>query len=270
MTGPRNATTTTKGRFYTWHNATAGSDETFNSVTTIIGRGVPKAALKPWGEKMVATAAVKQQPIWQQMSDEEAIDYLKRAPFRDTEKAAAQGSDIHNWAESLVLGHPVTVEGMPEAQRGYGEAFMRFREEMSPTWEMSEASVFSRQYGYAGTLDALMRIPQLGDGLGLVDYKTSRSGIYPEVALQLSAYRYADFVGLADGTEIPMPEIAWCAALHITSSGYHLIPVDAGPLAFAYFTAVQQVADFAESVGKQLLAAEIRPVVVPEIVKAVA
>lgn len=251
MSGPRNATTTANGRTYRW------ADEQFTSVTTIIGGGVPKPALKPWGEKMVATAAVTKKAIWAAMSNDEAIDWLKRAPFRDTDKAAAQGTDIHDWAERYTLGQPVAVEDAPEAQQGYLKAFLQFIGEMKPTWEMSEASVFSREHGYAGTLDALFRIPMLGDGLVLCDFKTTRSGIFGEVALQLAAYRYAEFVGLPDGTEYPMPEVEQCVALWLTPTGYHLIPVDAGPLAFEYFLHAQAVRDFSTSVGKLLLGAEV-------------
>jgi hypothetical protein len=256
MTGPRNATTTNRGRTYTW----PATNETFTSVTTILGRGVPKPALKPWGEKMVATAAVEKAAIWSQMGDDEAIDWLKRAPFRDTEKAAAQGTDIHNWAEKFALGgHGVTLEAAPEAQRGYLDGFLHFVGEMKPTWEMSEASVYNREHGYAGTLDALLTLdPEIGatlglEGLGLVDYKTTRSGIFPEVALQLAAYRYAEFIGMPDGTEIPMREVNWCAGLWLKPTGYELIPIDAGPLAFEYFLSACTIADFADTVGKQLV-----------------
>lgn len=259
MTNPRNATSTPMGRTYRW------AGETFDSVTTILGGGVPKPALKAWGEKMVATAAVTKRELWDGMSTEEAIDFLKRAPFRDTEAAAIKGTTVHEWAEQYALGSLVTLESLPEAQQGYGRSFIRFIADFQPTWEMSEASVYSREHGYAGTLDALLRISTMGDGLGLVDYKTTRSGIFPETALQLAAYRHAEFVGLPDGTELAMPPVDWCAALWLTPTGYHLIPVDAGPLAFEYFLAAQRVRDFTTTVGKTLLRAELVPATVEEV-----
>lgn len=266
MTNPRNATTTTQGRTYKW------ADETFTSVTTILGGGVPKPALKPWGEKLVATTAVKKRAIWKDMTDDEAIDWLKRAPFRETDRAAAQGTDVHAWAEAHLLGTGVTVEKAPEAQRGYLESFLRFIGEMRPRWEMSEATVYNREYGYAGTLDALLYVPLMGDGLGLVDFKTTKSGIFPETALQLAAYKAAEFVGLPDGTEVPMPEVDWAAALWLTPTQYQLIPIDAGPIAFEYFLHAQAVRDFALDVGKLLLSPAVsipqpdpRPVPAPHI-----
>ena len=50
--------------------------------------------------------------------------------------------------------------------------------------------VYSRTFGFAGTLDAICTI---AGRRGLLDIKTGRSGVYPEVALQLAAYAHADF-----------------------------------------------------------------------------
>ena len=260
MTNPRNATTTSKGRTYRWR------DESFPSVTTIIGGGVPKPALVGWAAKRVAETAVAKRRIWEAMDQPaEMVDWLKRAPYRERDGAAVQGSAIHDWAEKRVLGMPVTVEELPAEQQPWAISFLQFTHEMEPTWEMSEASVYNRTDGYAGTLDALLRlsdraVQQIRDsggpdlsGLGLVDYKTNKSGIFPETALQLAAYRHAEFVGLPDGTETPMPHVDWCAALWITDTGYELVPVNAGHLAFEYFLAARMVRDFCDDVGRGLL-----------------
>lgn len=232
MSSPAGATTTNRGRTYTWH------DEIFDSVTTIIGGGVPKPALKPWGEKLVATTAVDKLNQWETMDRDDAIDWLKRSPFRETDRAAVQGSHIHDWAEKHVLGLPVAVEDAPEIQRPYLDGFLRFIAEWHPEYEMTEASVFSRRYRYAGTLDAIVTL----DGIGrlLVDYKTGK-GVYGEVGLQLAAYRYAEFVGLPDGSEAPMPKVDGAAVLHLTPTGYRLIPVQADETAWRYFLYAQQV-----------------------------
>jgi hypothetical protein len=236
-------------------------------VTTIIGGGVPKPALVNWAAKRVAEIAVGRRRVWEGMdSPSEMIDWLKRAPYREKEGAAVQGSAIHDWAEQRVLGQPVTVEDLPVEQRPWALSFLSFVHEMEPTWEMSEASVYNREHSYAGTLDALLRLPDRTvagiranggpdlSGLGLVDYKTNKSGIFPETALQLAAYRHAEFVGLPDGSEIPMPRVDWCAALWVTDTGYQLIPINAGHLAFEYFLSARMVRDFCEDVGKVLLA----------------
>jgi hypothetical protein len=250
VTNPRNATTTARGRTYKWR------DEEFTSVTTIIGGGMPKPALKAWGEKLVATTAVAKKAIWAQMDDNEAIDWLKRSPFRETDKAAVQGSDIHEWAEAYVLGNAVPVAELPERQRPYAEGFLRFLDEWQPAYEATEVTVYSRKWGFAGTLDFLARLPGLGLTLG--DYKTGK-GVYGEVAAQLSAYRFSDFIGLPDGSEVPVPEVDACAVLHLTPKGYELIPVQAGEEEFRFFLYAQQVRLFCETHSRKVLGAPLTP-----------
>lgn len=251
MSDPRNATTTNRGRTYRWR------DETFDSVTTIIGGGVPKPALQGWGQKLVAETAVRKVEIWMGMEPQEAVDWLKRAPYRETEKAAVQGTDIHAWAERWALGDRGLIDNLPEAQQPYGRAWQQFIAEWQPVWEMSEASVYNRAYGYAGTLDALMRIERNDLGLGLVDYKTGK-GVYPKVAMQLAAYRHAEFIGLPNGDEVPMPAVDWCGVLHLTPTGYELIPVRAGTEEFRAFAYAQQVRLFCLN-GSEVLGAPLVP-----------
>jgi hypothetical protein len=246
VTNPRNATTTARGRTYKWR------DETFDSVTTIIGGGIPKPALKAWGERTVAEFAVDRRDEWDRMDRSEAVDWLKRAPFRATDKAAAQGTDVHAWAEAHVLGQP--VPDPPAHLVPYCNAFRAFLDEWQPEFVMTEATVYSRTHGYAGTCDFIARLPGLGVVLG--DYKTGK-GVYPEVALQLAAYRHAEFVGLPDGTEEPLPTIDSCAVLHITPKGYEVIPVDAGPVAFDLFLTAAVVRDFCGPLGATLLGAAL-------------
>jgi hypothetical protein len=67
-----------------------------------------------------------------------------------------------------------------------------------PEYTAAEMPVYSEQFGYAGSLDAILTL----DGVRLMtDYKTRREPLtakgeaqtpYAETALQLSAYRHAD------------------------------------------------------------------------------
>lgn len=248
MTNPKNATTTSRGRTYRWR------DEQFDSVTTILSGGIPKPALKPWGEKLVATTAVQKKAIWTQMDEDAAIDWLKRAPFRETDKAAVQGSDIHAWAEAYVLGKPVPEP--PATQQPYCRAFIQFIRDFRPRYEMTEATVYNRTHGYAGTCDFIAEFDDLGLVLG--DYKTGK-GVYGEVALQLAAYRHAEFVGIAQtGEEHPLPKVDACAVLHLTADGYELIPVEAGEEELQFFLHAQQVRHFTEQRSKEVLGSPLR------------
>lgn len=265
MGQPRNATTTNRGRTYKWR------DEEFTSVTTILSGGIPKPALKAWGERLVAETAVKRRDQWDGMTDQEAVDWLKRAPFRETDKAAVRGSDIHDWCEQFVLApQQQSIDDVDETKRGYLEGFLSFIAEWKPRYEMTEATVYNRRWGYAGTLDFLAYLDcqhlasldllpgwvdcDLGSGEVLVlgDYKTGK-GVYGEVACQLAAYRHAEFIGLPDGTEQPMPEVAACVVLHLTPKGYGLIPVRAGEVELRAFLYAQQIREFDQRTAKEVL-----------------
>src|SRR3990172_181392 len=91
-----------------------------------------------------------------------------------------------------------------------------------------EASVFNRTERYAGTLDAIATI---GGRTLVIDVKSGK-GVYPETALQLAAYRWAEFVGVPDGSEQPMPPTVGAAVLHLTDQGDSFQHVASGRGAF--------------------------------------
>ena len=248
MSGPRNATTTNRGRTYLWR------DETFDSVTTILSGGIPKPALTNWAAKSVAeyvAANLDEVRAIASKNTAAAIDLMKGSPWRQRDAAALQGSAIHAWAEAHVLGQDPPAP--PKAHKPYLDGFLRFLDEWQPAYEMSEATVYSRQYGYAGTLDA---IATLDGARTLIDYKTGK-GVYGEVALQLAAYRFAEFVGMPNGDEVPMTPVDGAAVLHLTPDGYVLIPVTADEVAFRFFLYAQQVRIFGESVSREVLGAPL-------------
>lgn len=254
MSSPRLRTTTDKGSFYRWHN----DPFPFASVTTIIGGGVPKKAIPYWAARRVAEVAFDMPDEWTGMARADAVRWLKGAPWRERDAAAVKGGDIHDWCERYVLGHPVTVDDAPEEQRPYLAGFLSFIADWEPTWEMAEASVFNRQYRWAGTLDAIMTIEHQNLGRLLVDYKTNATGVFPETSLQLAAYRHAEFVAMPDGSEVPMPEVDRCAVLHLTPNGYHFVPVKAGYEEYRYFLYAAQVRDFIETDGPTCIGNEYR------------
>lgn len=250
MAEPKNRSDAPRGKVYRWR------DETFDSVTTIIENGVPKPALKAWGQKMVAEFAVDRMDAWLEMERDEAVDFLKRAPNRFTDRAAARGSDIHEWARCHVLGQPVPP--CPKPMQPWIDAFMRFLDDWQPEFVATEVTVYSRRWHYAGTLDWLAKLPPL-EAFGieepiLGDYKTGK-GIYGEAALQMSAYRHADFVGLPDGSEMPLPATAGAMVLHLRPDilpkpGYFLLPVDSSPEMFRLFLYAQQIHRFTQEISR--------------------
>ena len=81
------------------------------------------------------------------------------------------------------------------------DGVQEFLFDFEPEVYWSEATVYSREYGYAGTADLICKI-RIGDSLlpAIVDFKTGKA-IYNDTAMQLTAYARADFVGLDDGKE---------------------------------------------------------------------
>lgn len=246
MTGPANSRTTGNKRLYSWR------DENYWSVTTIISGGLPKPALLPWGIKMVAEGAVRLADTLPALVAEDpdaAVRMLKGLPYAQRDRAADLGTLIHAATEAYVLGKPFPKWPKTIAQQMDG--FKAFLKDYEPEYIATEASVYNRKQRYAGTLDAIATI----DGRTLLlDMKTSKKAIYPEVALQLAAYRFAEFIGLPDGSESPMHPVSGCAALRLCEDGtYELLDVRADREVFQVFLYARETFRWIEETSKGVL-----------------
>lgn len=208
-----------------------------DGVTTILSKALPKPALVGWAARSVAQLVCDRREILQQLSDEEIMDLLKGAPYRDRDAAANRGTEVHNIAEKLARNEKVDV---PEHIVGHVDAFLAWDHAFNPTWLYSEATVINRRYRMMGTLDAIVDMPSFGRVL--LDVKTNRSGPFGEVALQLAGYRNAEVILKPDGTEVPMPEVDLSAVLWLTADGYELIPFEVGESEWRTLLYLQQVA----------------------------
>lgn len=134
--------------------------------------------------------------------------------------------------------------------------FERFLAAHTPTFEATEATVYNRAQHYAGTLDAILT---LADGRKLlVDYKSGKA-VYPEVGLQLAAYRYAEFIGMPDNTEAPMQTVDGCAVLHLTPDAFTFQEVRADQDVFNAFLYARETFRFMEETSKTVLGELILP-----------
>lgn len=253
-------TTTKSGqRWYDWKG------ERFWSVTTILGGGLPKRALIYWAANQVAEFACDHvDEIKSLIADDErdaAYDLLKRSPWRKRDKAADVGTAIHEAIEAHVLGKPAPEWPLPLRPRML--AFERFLAEYEPKFVpapvvgqkvelgdgilLAEAPVFNRTQHYAGTLDGVVEI---GGRTLVLDVKTSAKGIYPEIGMQLAAYRNAEFVGLPDGSEQAMPATDGAVALHLPEDGtYELREIQADEETFRHFLYVREVYRFLNDIA---------------------
>jgi hypothetical protein len=157
------------------------------------------------------------------------VEFLRALPDQKRDSAAVRGTAVHQLAEQYVRHQAVDVD---EDLLPYVQSYARFIDDFDPTSVHEELMIGNREHRYAGRLDSIQQIP--GQGLALVDYKTSR-GVYGETALQVAAYRFAEFYVDAEGEEQPMLEVDATFVLHIQPNGYDLIPLQSDRTAFEAF-----------------------------------
>jgi hypothetical protein len=254
-----------------WYRDKVTGDK-LRRVTTILSQGSTKGdVLALWAANLVAETAFANLPALVNASlypDQrtEMYDWLRRAPLRKKDERADIGSAVHQIIEAEVLGQPIAPGLLDDPEMApYLHHFGRFVREWDVTFEASEMVVGNRTAGYAGTLDYLLRSPLIAaefdipaDTVLMGDTKTGGEldvkGVYPEAALQMSAYRKAEVAWLRDGSTVPMPAThSTGVVLHLRPEGYRLIPVVCDDQVFAAFRIVQQAADWVSGLSKQVV-----------------
>jgi hypothetical protein len=209
-----------------------------DGVTRCLSEGYPKPALFDWAGRVAAGYAVDHWAELTELGSSERLRRIEKARYELTSQATVRGTAVHELAQRLQSGEEIDV---PEPLIGHVDAYLRFVQEWQPRELFVEAPVFNREFSYAGTVDLVADLND--DHRWLLDWKTSKGEPWPEVALQLAAYRYAEFA-LVDGTEHPMPRIDKTGVVWLRADGYDLVEIQAGPTAFEAFGAVQAVAQF--------------------------
>ncbi len=183
------------------------------SVTTILGV-LNKPALVHWAARTAAGLVLDDPQAFDTSAKAAAGIYLAR------DRAADRGALVHSFAEALSRGAEIDIEGVPELARGYARAFLSWVAQARPVPLFTEATVLSDRHEYAGTTDLIAAFPD--HKLRLVDFKTGNA-LYPEVALQMEAYRNCDFivphVNGDPGKPIPLPPVAETAAVLLREDG---------------------------------------------------
>lgn len=220
-----------------------GSEVKLDGVTSLLGDGLPKPALMNWAGNITAEKAVDNWDRLSEMPMSKRLEWLKKARFEDRDTAAAKGTLIHDLAERLSHGDEVEV---PDEVRGHVESAVRFLDEYQIEPVLTETTVAHSKAMYGGTLDMVVtsRRPEHAGKVILADWKTSRSGIYDEAALQLSAYRWAEFYQGPDGLDHPMSELGitdtW--GVWIRSDGYDVYELDTSENTYRFFSYIATVA----------------------------
>jgi hypothetical protein len=258
-------------------------DLRFYSVTTLIG-ALDKPALMYWAAEEAARCAVGVRTSLSRRVKEEGEDavikWIRDARFRPQKgllSASALGTAVHDACEQYALSGVRPVVENPEINP-FLDRFDEWAQKWQPEYVAAEAAVYNKTYGYAGTLDAIAKI----DGQTVIlDYKSSRKSIgsddkptkpYPEAALQLSAYRYAELIATwrarrfekyrrryyllnTDEEELgaKMPTLDGAVILHLTPEHAELYPVKADEQVFEKFLYCIEVFDWAQTLSKQVI-----------------
>ena len=186
-------------------------------VTTIL-RQLPKDALVEWAGRTTAEYAVDYWAELAELTPSKRLNRLNRARFEDRDAGARRGTEVHRLAEALVAHEEVAV---PDELAGHVAAYVAFLDTWEPEAVLVEGILANRTVGYCGTLDL---VADMAGARWLLDLKTSRSGIFGETALQLTAYARAEVYLDAEGNEAKMAElgIERLGAIHVRADGYDL------------------------------------------------
>lgn len=250
------------------------------SVTSIL-HALYSFGLEWWKLSQVALLAHDRAEALPSWTEDEAVSILtKQANWRTRgyELSDAEcGSEVHRALERYVLDGTVP-DVHPEAQP-FVHQWERWMDTIQPAYEAVEATVFDDKFLYAGTLDAIVRLP---DGRKcLTDYKTTRNdrtksghvrNPYPEWALQLAAYRRAPWLCafrpyVLDGEKgtprryyispadreraVAMPDVDVCAVLQLTPTAWRMYPVRVEQDAINAFLSVRAAQHFVEVTARR-------------------
>ena len=214
-------------------------------VTTIL-QVLNKPAIPRWAAKTVAEYVADNPDgveTLRQMGREPMVNALRGIPWEKRDKAADRGTELHLYAEDLLGGHPIELDDNDPLLPVLENA-LQFLEDWQIEPILTEAPVASREHWYAGTADLFAEYthPVTGKrGTGLFDWKSGK-GIYPEFAMQLNAYAFAEFAGL-DGDEAPVPLVDSAYGVHIRPDGYDVYPFKFGTHIFEEFLAIKAVSE---------------------------
>ncbi len=162
--------------------------ELYPSVTTIL-RIINKPAIYFWyakhgTSKMLQVLDELTKPLRTKIMSRLGWSMLD-TPTKIMKRSGNIGSEVHHAIDKyLKTGAKTKLKG--EAKNAFN-AFLIWEKEVDLKPVDTEVTVWSDELRYAGTLDF---VGYINGELCIADWKTS-SGIYPENALQLSAYREA-------------------------------------------------------------------------------
>ena len=173
----------------------------YPSVTTILGMLDKSGALTWWAAGCAVEYIKNNIDKIQNPEGAHTIDQIlkdaKGAFTKTSEKALDTGTQVHDAIEHYIkTGRDLSGELSEQVQNGF-LAFLEWESKNHVQWLKSELTLYSTQYGYAGTCDAIAVI----NGFKyLIDFKTSKA-IYDEYRMQLAAYKQGALETLGEPLE---------------------------------------------------------------------
>lgn len=193
-----------------------------DGVTTVCHIIDKSNALVPWSAKMVVEKLLRNLPqftkddggvyipemVWDEMA-EIALD-AKSAPRDKVDEASDVGKVAHDWLEHYIKAilaadqvkqnQQLSTMCADERARNCCYAALSWMKSHNVRWIETERKVFSKKYGYAGTMDGLALVDSCDDPtcctkafkdrLSIIDWKSSNY-LYIEYLFQTASYEQA-------------------------------------------------------------------------------
>lgn len=236
-------------------------------VTTIMGETLPKQ-LTDWAARTGADEMVNH---WEEFAGLLPMERHRRVHYAyrsDRDSAAKRGTEIHRLAAQLVDGKAVTP---PDEIAGHVEAYADFLDTIGPVPLLggTELVVANRTHRYCGTADLVADLPelliddeQIPACRWLLELKSTRSGIWPESALQSTAYTRAEVFTDPDHPDEERPvewlQIERTGVVWIRSDAWEFRPVDTSDETWEFFLHLRWLYDRREQM-QQWIGPEISP-----------
>src|SRR3989344_802884 len=131
-----------------------------------------------WYPRVTSILSIKAKPaLYRYYAGHDSFESAEAAK----NKSAEEGTLVHEVIEKLFAGEKPPI---PDSVKPVVAGFEYFQKEHEIIPHQIESKIFSKEHGYAGTIDVLAEV----DGkLGVLDIKTSQA-IYRDYGLQTAAY----------------------------------------------------------------------------------
>jgi len=226
------------------HEESGGSVPGVSAIKSMM----PNSALLHWKAKATAEYCVENIDEVRSLAARDkagAIELVKESTNRYAKRAADRGTDVHTMCEitaRAVMAGTKPSFAATKDDMGYLRNFARFFKEFEVKPVMVETTIWSQEHAYAGTFDLLCELKGY-DGLYIVDYKSGKSGVYPEAGIQQTGYRWADSYIDEDGKFQDMPEVAGAFGMWLRPDGWALYPLRTDDSMWAVFRNLRSLYD---------------------------